>query len=230
MDKLLFPVALAGLVACGGSVIREGAGASPTTGTGANTTTGTGADTTVGSGASTTTGSGASTGVGGGTSGGPCPLAVPPLGASCAGVPDQFRCTYGDSVRPDCRNVRICSGGGWTTANVGCAMPPPGACPASEPSPGMPCTGTVGQDFVCTYGDAICGCGCGGGFCGVPFTWQCTDPPITPGCPATVPNDGTACSAATLECVYGDPCSPAGAIVDCTNGLWKWNTMIVCGG
>ncbi len=83
---------------------------------------------------------------------------------------------------------------------------------------------------VCTYGDTICSCGCAGGFCGNPIFWQCSDPPVTPGCPAVVPNDGTPCAAEGVECNYGDVCSQSGALVQCTGGLWKWDTMIACGG
>jgi hypothetical protein len=82
----------------------------------------------------------------------------------------------------------------------------------------------------CVYVDSFCYCGCGGGFCGMPYDWQCADPPNTADCPPTVPNDGTPCLSPGLECTYGDVCTPAGALVDCKNGLWLWNTMIACGG
>jgi hypothetical protein len=82
----------------------------------------------------------------------------------------------------------------------------------------------------CTYGNSFCYCGCGGGPCGLPFQWQCADPPTTPGCPAIVPNDGTPCSSQGLQCTYGNVCTSAGALVNCINGLWTWDTAIACGG
>jgi hypothetical protein len=116
------------------------------------------------------------------------------------------------------------------TTNGACIMPPPGACGPTEPTQGTTCMGSVGSDTVCVYGATMCLCGCAGGFCGMPFTWSCSAPPTNSGCPAVVPNDGTACAAEGVECAYGDPCTATGSIVDCTKGVWKWNTMIACGG
>lgn len=61
-----------------------------------------------------------------------------------------------------------------------------------------------------------------------PPKWTCAPPPTTPGCPHAVPNDGTACDAAGVECTYGTPCGGDGAIVDCQNGAWHWKTDIAC--
>jgi hypothetical protein len=231
--------AVMAVAACGGSVVDNGTGGaggtgSSTTGTGISTTgtstTGAGASTTgttTGAGAGTT-GTGASTtGAGGSTSTGPCPLSPPTGSTSCAGVPDQFECTYGDSVRPDCRTAWICSNGTWTSTTSACAEPPPSVCGSSEPPAGTVCT-NMGD--VCTYGDSICFCGCGGGvLCAAPVEWQCNGPPTTPGCPAIAPNDGTACAEDGVQCTYGESCTPTNAVVACTNGLWLWNTMLVCG-
>jgi hypothetical protein len=203
ITRLLGFAAVVAVAACGGSVVSEGA----TGGSGAGTT-GTGAGT---------------SGTGAGTSSGPCPPSAPTTN-SCAGVPNGFRCTYGDSVRPDCRVEWSCLGGQWLTQNGSCGQ---GPCAGSEPATGTVCT-NMGD--VCVYGDSICECGCGGGFCGMPVDWQCSGPPTTPGCPAVVPNDGTPCSANGLQCTYGNVCMQSSAMVSCKNGLWLWNTMIACGG
>lgn len=214
MSKLPLYVALAGLVACGGNVVAENSAG--TTGSGGSTT-GTGASTTTGTGASTTTGAGGS------PSAGPCPASVPAPGDACAGVPENFRCTWGDSVLPNCRQEATCMGGVWGVSDTFCNDM---GCPTSEPSGADVCP-SAGQG--CAYGDNICFCGCAD-LCAMPLHWECSPPPTTPGCPAVVPNDGTSCSAEGVQCNYGDPCTPTGAIVNCTNGLWKWNTMIACGG
>ncbi len=206
--------AVVALVACGGSVVDQSTGGS---GTGAGA--GTGAGTSAGN---------STTGAGGSVAQGPCPVAEPTEASACTGVPDQFRCTYGESVRPECRDVWICSGGAWTTTKGECVQPPPGDCAATQPGPQTVC---ANMGDVCTYGDTICECGCGGGIaCEPPVSWACSGPPTTPGCPAAVPNDGTPCGAAGVECTYGDPCTQSGALVSCTSGLWLWNTMIACGG
>jgi hypothetical protein len=244
MSKL--PLGLASILvlaaACGGNVVSgtgaSGSGASGTgagtTGTGAGTgtgasTTGTGAGTT-GTGASTTgtgastTGTGASTGTGGSVGAG-CPASAPTV-TSCAGVPDQLRCTYGSSVRPDCRDVWQCLNGEWLTQNGGCSEPPPGECGTTQPPPQTVC---ANMGDVCTYGDTICFCDCGGGLCASPVDWLCSSPPPSP-CPPIAPNDGTACAAEGAQCNYGSPCTPSGAVVNCTNGRWVWNLMIACAG
>jgi len=213
-------VAVIGVAACGGSVVEEGSGGAGGT---ATSSTGAGATTTGTVGTGTTGTGAATTGSGGGTSTGPCP-ASPPTGTSCAGVPDQFQCTYGESVRPDCRTSSICDNGTWETAGGECIGP--ADCGSVEPGSQTVCT-NMGD--VCTYSESICYCGCGGGpACVSPIDWKCAAPPTTPGCPAIAPNDGTPCTAAGVECTYGTPCTPSNAVVSCTNGLWLWNRMIAC--
>jgi hypothetical protein len=208
MNRLLLGLAaIVALAACGGSVVEQNTGGA---GTGAGPSTASNG-----------------TGVGGSSSGGPCPEQEP-AGGSCAGVPDQLRCTYGDSVRPECRDAWLCSGGSWTTTKGECFEPPAGECGATQPGTQDVC---ANMGDVCTYGDTICICGCGGGIaCEPPVDWECSGPPTTSGCPAAVPNDGTPCAAAGVQCNYGDVCSASGALVECTNGLWRWNTMIECAG
>jgi hypothetical protein len=201
-------LALVPLAACGVNVTVDGTGGSTTTGT---PTTGT-----TPSGTTTVTGTG------------PCPASEPAGGESCAGVPDPFNCSYGSSVRPECRDLWTCSGGTWTTAKTACVDPPPGACPASEPGTGVTC-GT-GTGDVCVYGETLCYCGCyGGDFCGAPYQWVCAPPPTTTGCPAVAPNAGTPCSG-LLQCVYGAVCSPDEAVATCTLGFWQWSANLACGG
>jgi hypothetical protein len=172
-----------------------------------------------------TGGTGAGTGSGGST-GAPCPVMEPIGGASCAGVPAGRRCTYGSSVRPECRDVWICNGSIWQTTKGICPQPPPGECGTTQPAQGTVCPTT---DDVCTYQDIICICSeCPGGPCMTPPPkWSCAPPPAA-GCPAVAPNDGTACSMNGLSCTYGFPCSQAGAVVDCKNGTWVWDLMIGC--
>jgi hypothetical protein len=238
MKKILLGMTAAGvlLVACGGTTIIESPSGTSTgtptgTSTGTNTGTSTGAGASTGVGASTTTntstsvGSFSSSSGAGGSPPSECPGSQPQGGSACSAAQDGLRCTYGDSVRPDCRDVFLCTGGSWQTTGNTCITPTD--CPASEPSSTTQCQN---QGDVCTYGDDICYCGCGGGVeCMAPFPWSCQAPPGD-GCPSLVPNDGTACPGNVMECDYGDPCDPSGAVVDCTGGYWRWNQMIACAG
>jgi hypothetical protein len=206
LPLLLTLSALVGLAACGGNVVAEGTGGD---GTGGN---GTGAN---GTGGSTT------------SSVMSCPSVEPSAGGSCAAEAAGFACTYGDSVRPECRNLYVCNEGMWEATGSACVSPPAGDCPASQPSAQTTC---ANMGDVCTYGDTICACSCGGGACIPPIAWLCTPPPTTSGCPAVVPNDGTPCSVPGVQCTYGNVCSISGAQVTCTSGLWSWDMMIACAG
>lgn len=176
-------------------------------------------------------GSGGSSGSGGsGGSGGTSPVGCPPTqpsGQACS-VDPAVRCTYGDDVRPSCRNDYFCIGGHWTTTKNLCLQPPPGTCGGAPPAAGTVCTP---DGAACGYSDGtICVCSlCPGGPCmQPPAKWTCTPPPTTPGCPATVPNDGTKCDAPGTSCTYGTPCAGEGAFVECTGGAWRWRTDIAC--
>ncbi|MEO5726175.1 MAG: hypothetical protein ABI134_15240 [Byssovorax sp.] len=155
-----------------------------------------------------------------------CPAAEPAPGSSCA-APEGQRCTYGEQVRPECRKDFICSNGGWFTTKSVCLSPPADHCAFTEPP-----TGVCGQEGdVCVVGAAtICQCSsCLGGPCmPPPPQWQCSGPPTTPGCPAIVPNDGSACASEGLECTYGNVCSASGALARCKAGMWRWDTQMVC--
>jgi hypothetical protein len=184
-------------------------------GCGSNVVTGTG-------GGTQSTGTGTQS-TGTGTSGG-CP-STEPTGGSCAGLADGLTCTYGSSVRPECRTLWVCVAGKWEMPGNVCAMFT--GCPATQPPTSMVCTN---MNQVCTYADTICLCNaCAAGPCKVPpVTWQCTAPPSTLGCPPVVPNNGTACTTNELQCSYGFPCASSGAVVNCTNGVWVWDQMIAC--
>ena len=178
-----------------------------------------------GSGAAGGSGGSGASGGSGGTSSTSCPPAQPASGQSCSSA--DLRCTYGDTVRPECRNDWVCNGGKWTTTKSVC--PHYTNCPASPPTVGTVCS-TEAQ--VCDYANGtLCLCSsCSAGPCGAPPPhWQCAPPPTTAGCPALVPNDGSACGAPEgTKCQYGNPCGPSGAIVSCKGGAWTWQTNIPC--
>ncbi|MFT3773823.1 MAG: hypothetical protein QM820_51290 [Minicystis sp.] len=175
-------------------------------------------------------GSSTGTGTGGDTGGGsPCP-AVDPIGGasavSCLGVPPGFRCTYGESVRPECRREWICNNGFWSTTGNLCIEPPPDACNLAEPTSNSMCGDNEGA--VCTYGPDICVCtSCAGGPCMQNAAWFCAKAP-TGNCPPIVPNDGTVCDQPGAVCSYGLFCSATGTQAKCMNGLWKWDNDVAC--
>jgi hypothetical protein len=179
-----------------------------------------------GCGSNVMTGTGGNTGSGGqGGASGPCPAAEPSGGMACPGVPDGFRCTYGDEVRPECRHDWICSGGSWTTTKSLCVQSP--NCGGVMIVDGDSCAGEDGS--VCTSGDVICLCSaCGAGPCMQNAAWTCANPPTGAGCPPAVPNDGSPCDAPSADCTYGLPCGGAGTHVTCKNGLWLWDQQIEC--
>jgi hypothetical protein len=228
------------LAACGGTTVYEGTGASASTSTTSSTTsstsngsTGAGGNTTsstgVGSDTASSTGAGgsiiavgSSTGTGGNVPGDPCPAGEPTPGEPCSAADGQS-CTYGDSVRPDCRDQFSCLSGSWMSTGGTCEQ---FTCPSAAPSSGDPCGATVEE---CNYGPTLCYCGCPGGLaCEGPYEWSCADAPTTPGCPADAPNSGTACSAEGTTCSYGTSCTPDGVTAQCTNGFWQWQ-QVVCG-
>jgi hypothetical protein len=203
MRTQIHVLAIAAILAAGcGSTVSTGGTSSSNGGGGGNT--------------STTTGGGS----------GLCPPADP-TGQSCAGFPSPFQYTYGDSVRPECRQTVVCVDATWEAMGGTCVKPPPDMCGGTQPADGTVCTG---EGNVCTFDNTICICSsCSGGPCmAPPPKWQCAPPPSTPGCPPVVPNDGTACSMNGLSCTYGIICSPSGVQVDCKNGAWLWNQNVAC--
>jgi hypothetical protein len=162
---------------------------------------------------------------GSGSHAGPCPASEPSLHTSCTA--EGFRCTYGASARPECHHAWVCSVGQWQMKNGSCLSPPADHCAFQSPPSGD----CLQQGDVCIVGDAtLCQCtSCAGGPCmAPPAQWLCDAPPATAGCPAKVPNDGTACDQEGLACAYGHACSLSGAQVTCKDGNWRWDAPTPC--
>jgi hypothetical protein len=180
-----------------------------------------------GSGGSNGTGSTSSStaSTGGATGAALCP-ATEPTGGSCD-APDGRHCTYGDSVGPECRTDWSCKAGAWVKAASICFTPPADHCAFTEPPTG-PCANVPD---TCIVGAAtICNCATCTGPCDpTPYAWSCWPAPTTTGCPAIVPNDGTACSTEGTRCVYGNACQQSGANATCTDGAWLWEQDVFCG-
>jgi hypothetical protein len=108
-----------------------------------------------------------------------------------------------------------------TTPDPSCSMPP-SECPPTQPQNGI--TQCTNMGLSCAYGSTLCLCdACADGPCMVPpVKWQCTKAEGPPSCPATAPNEGTACSTEGEQCTYGFPCSGSGANAECMSGAWVW--------
>ncbi len=156
----------------------------------------------------------------------PCPVAVPPA------------CWYGDSPRPECRDVWLCPSGAWHASHQGCAPLPSGFCPAPQPSPGASCAVSDPSESGanCAYSDGtLCTCQCstysgrgaGSGNGCVPNIFSCRPPATTPGCPPTVPNLGFPCGVQGTQCIYGNPCV-GGVAMFCRSGLWSIDPYYAC--
>lgn len=149
----------------------------------------------------------------------PCPATAPGDGSACG--KNGLVCGYGDDPRWSCRTVATCNGATWSVT------PPPSTC---TPLPPTTCPATLadanGKD--CTPKDAYCGydglaCHCTNcveypdEHCSGPLTWHCETPSTDPGCPAAMPNAGTACTSEGRQCTYG--CERDHART-CTGGVW----------
>ncbi len=159
-----------------------------------------------------------------------CPDSEPTEGAPCLRILD---CSYGQSTRPDCRHRWNCvaSGAGgtaaWHAVSLTCPQAPAGYCPPQQPASST-CTPMTNPDerAGCEYpGNVVCQCACSNSGpnlgCASTEQWVCYGPPTTPGCPAVVPNLGTACSVQGTQCAYGDPCDVGGLAVYCRAGVWE---------
>ena len=165
------------------------------------------------------------TGGGGSTSGG-CPTVAPVNGAACTPpyATSGFataECSYGDDLRPQCRTTAVCTAHAWQVTTPTCTAPPlPAACSIPPPSESSAC---ADETLSCWYGDGTrCACSaCYGGseypLCAPidPPEWHCATPAT--GCPAVMPQSGTACSTPGASC--GPDCT---LTVTCTNGIWQW--------
>jgi hypothetical protein len=167
---------------------------------------------------------------GGGAS---CPTNEPQVGDSCNAT--DLVCWFGDSGRPDCRNIWTCSSGAWSTNRSGCASIPDGFCPTSEPDGSVQCTANSDPNARgdCVYpGSVLCDCPCaqtisgsGAPICGSSH-FNCYGPPATQGCPSNAPNIGTPCPIQGVQCVYGNPCDVAGIAVMCRAGVWALGAVV----
>ena len=167
-------------------------------------------------------GSGADSAHDGPISGG-CPTAEPSPNAPCS--PVGIACTYGTSVRPECRSFWLCMANGFAQFSQACDAPPSGLCPSSPASLSGDC---ANPGAICAFDDGtLCSCSqCHGGPCHTTATWGCVPPPSTAGCTPIAPNEGTACTPESLECDYGDPCFGSGAKAKCSGGVWRWLTPV----
>lgn len=199
------------LLACGGtaSVESPGAGGAGSTSSSTSSTSGT---------SSSTSG----TGGGGGFGATGCPPTDPTVMAACA--PEGLRCSYGESVVPECRRGYRCLDGGWQVDGLGCLDGPP-ECGIPDPD-GATCDV---QSALCVDGERFCVCGpCGGAGCpDPPWGWSCGGVQGDPACPAVIPNDGTPCSQDGLDCYYGVMCASDRSIT-CEGGEWVWAEPMAC--
>jgi hypothetical protein len=157
-----------------------------------------------------------------------CPANEPREGDPCSGA--GLVCGYGDSGRPDCRDIWECQSDAWHSTLSGCAQLPDGFCPTSEPDNSIACQTSSDPSLQgdCVYpGGVLCDCPCvqtvtdaGAFICG-PSQFVCYGPPSTAGCPAIAPNIGTPCAVQGVQCVYADPCDGLGAAVLCRAGVWS---------
>jgi hypothetical protein len=166
-------------------------------------------------------GNGGTGGSGGMSNPAVCPVTEPTMGDACA-TPD-LHCSYGEGAFPMCRHRYRCDAGVWATFSAFCDMEPAPCAPS--PPDGAACPG---QTSYCVDGTRLCMCPvCGGAGCPPePWSWSCSSAPAM-GCPALVPNEGTACSDPTLDCEYGIMCNEH-ARARCTNGLWIWDEDMPC--
>jgi len=159
----------------------------------------------------------------GGTNAGPtgCPASEPTVGMAC--VKQDLHCSYGEGAFPMCRHRYRCDMGQWAQFGGFCQQEP-AACAPSPPE-GTACPG---QGSYCVDGTKLCMCPvCGGAGCPPePWVWSCSAPAAA-GCPALVPNDGTACNDPAVVCEYGIMCNEH-ARVQCTNGAWTWDPEFAC--
>ena len=207
-----------GLVACGGSTTGRDSASSPGSDAGAAADHGTQSANP--------------------SQGGTCPTEVPSAGEACSLGLD---CSYGSSVRPDCRLRWSCpasADGGpsvWRDVSMPCPQAPPGYCPTAQPDASS-CIPMINPNerASCEYpGSVICQCACPTSGpqlgCATTESWVCYEPPVTSGCPSIVPNLGTACSVQGTQCLYGDPCNVGGLAVFCRAGVWVVG-QAVCSG
>lgn len=165
----------------------------------------------------------------GGADGFLCPIVAPADGSRCRPPPNSFHdrahCTWGDDPRPDCRVMALCGDDGtWIVlspnAQACSTSPLPAACTTPPPAAGATCDDVT---LSCWYPDGE-RCWCSNCQGGTPYPicqridppqWACASPP--PGCPASIPQAGSACTSPGLSC--GPSCELQ---VVCSAGVWVW--------
>lgn len=152
-----------------------------------------------------------------------CLVDEPEPNTACSA--ETSECSYGTSVRVDCRAAYSCSAGRWQK-HPGCVLGPVEMCPATPPSGNCPeFASDEPSKRICAYSNGtLCTCNsCSAtGWC-----WECLPPPTQPGCPAIAPNLGRSCTNAgasgandvDLTCTYGNPCQGGGSFT-CKEGAW----------
>ncbi len=160
-----------------------------------------------------------------------CPEIAPTPGSNCPIY--GLYCTYGDSVRVDCRKGFGCSSHYQWNAGRECKEPPADYCP---PNPGQgSCLvrypGGGDRFGTCAYPDGtMCVCEpCPNKLCQNGPGWECVAPPTTNGCPRIIPNVGTPCQQQGLTCSYGVPCRDGRGLVICRSGTWFPTTNYAVG-
>jgi hypothetical protein len=137
-----------------------------------------------------------------------CPVVAPGFGTAC--TKRGSVCLYGNSPDPGCRQEVECTDKGkWDFSNYygSCGWI---KCPSAKPSATDRCTEAVTTQGGCWWSDGTyCACGYEG-------PWKCYAPTTTPGCPATFPNEGSACAKEGLSCAY---CETRTAV--CERGAWE---------
>jgi len=202
-----------------GSGAGGGSGAAGSGGAGANG--GNGASGSSGGGAAGSGGSSGGTSGAAGNAGSSCPATPPSTGSRCATT--GTHCSYGDSPFPECRDHYECVFQSWQQSPrfTGCTATPPEQCPpmpSTEPcNPGARCA--YDPSTLCTCATESCG---GDGCVDLPQPTFLCNANATPGCPARIPNAGTACEVG-LVCAY-EGCGTA-ATCDST-GTWTWGPYL----
>jgi len=153
---------------------------------------------------------------------GPCPGIEPRPNSPCERA--GLECTYGHELLALCRDRYVCNNGLWSPAPPIPLCRPPLAtdCPATIPASWSSCGSTPALTY-CEYPDESVVCHCIDRH-GLPVSrkldppqWRCYAAPTTAGCPAMVPNEGTACHQWPPKCAYDQ-----GIVAECTNETWVW--------
>lgn len=154
-----------------------------------------------------------------------CPVDEPDVDAECGG--SVLWCTYGDSVRVDCRATYYCATSGWKKMRD-CVTASAGLCPAAPTSGDCSALASEPADKrICDYVDGTL-CACKEPCSDLAWCWECIKPPTNGECPAIAPNYGDPCVSQGETCEYGNPCH-GGARRICREGIWVPLDVKGCG-